>query len=495
MNIIYPHFLWLIIPLLYIIFNKKLNLKNISLFLSLIFIILALLRVVIKEQPIQTVQPFSDVVLAVDLSASMKADDITPSRVKKANEIILHVIEKSHNVRFAILGFSANGIILSPLTSDKQILSELFSRLDEDILIAKSTHIMSALKLAQRVKKETNLIIFSDGGDESDFVKEIEFAKKHNMVVSTVMLATPFGSTLKDYKGDVLKDDSSNIVISRANSSIKELSLKSGGKYITSNYEDEVLELLNSINSKAQPITIEQNIELFPLFIALAILFALIAFTTLNKKFIALVTLLFSINSNAFLLDDYYTKEAFKSYKNREFIGCAKSFSKIESQKASYNSAICYYEAGLYDEALSGFKALHVKSSDIFYNIALCYFKLDDIKSARENFVKSLSLKYDVQAVENIILLDKIQNRPTLEVQSKKAQKSSKTTKEQSQKSKKSGGSSNMSVQNSSNGDGGNGKKKEVKKSLLQLQKSNAPLSSKQYELINERGYDESNPW
>jgi len=129
MNFLNPEYFWFVLFLL-VAFLKK-DFKNLSLvafgyIVTFIFIILALSRPVLPQEPIKTEQILSDVVIGVDLSFSMQAQDILPSRLSKAKEYLQLLVSKEKQTRYGVLGFTTNAIILSPLTQDSELLMHLY---------------------------------------------------------------------------------------------------------------------------------------------------------------------------------------------------------------------------------------------------------------------------------------------------------------------------------------------------------------------------------
>ncbi|MDD3598421.1 VWA domain-containing protein, partial [Sulfuricurvum sp.] len=140
-----------------------------GLLVTVALLILALARPVVVQKPVNVEQKGSDVILAVDLSYSMRATDIVPSRLEAAKRILSEIVRKDQIDRFGVIGFTTNAIVLSPLTKDKELLEHLFNGLDESQIMTKGTNIMSALELARKMSHAAHpvVILLTDGGDES----------------------------------------------------------------------------------------------------------------------------------------------------------------------------------------------------------------------------------------------------------------------------------------------------------------------------------------
>ncbi len=474
MKLLFAEYLWLLLLLLPLFLKvnfKELRVSSYGYIFSFLFVVLALCRPVIEQEPVKSEQLLSDVILGVDLSYSMHASDIEPTRLEFAKEMLKELVEKGEKSRFGVLGFTTNAVVLSPLTEDRELLLHLFGSLDEKFIITQGSDVMSALKLARKMSasKKATVVLFSDGADELGYEAEAHFARENNLVVNIFMTATTMGGTLRLEDGTLMKDELGAIVVSRENSAVKEIADSTGGVY--TNDLDALLDALASQGKKEHKIqtTIMRNLELFSYFVVLAIISFLVSVTTL-KRFVVAFLLLFGVHLSA--------------NENMEF----------------FNKAVELYRSGEYERAMQNFEM--VKSGDaevkaiVFYNIGNALVRLQEFERAREAYVKSLTLLYSKEADENLEFIREVGEKK--EMTSGKQQskdKSSLAKKEQSNKKAKEGGGSNMQVSaQSSSGADDNGKKTEMQNSV-NLEGGKAKLSSKQYELINKRGVDEKKPW
>ena len=481
MSFLSPEYFWLLLFLLAGFIKKdltELRFVSYGYILTFIFIIIALSRPVLQQEPIKTKQIFSDVIIAVDLSYSMQAKDIQPSRLKKAKEILSQLVKIKHDSRFGVLGFTTNAIVLSPLTKDSELLIHLFNALDDKLIITKGSSILPALKLARKMSKSKNpsVVILSDGADDLEYDEESKYAKENYLRVNIFMLATKMGGTLLLEDGELLKDESGDIVVTRENSNISQISKSTDGVYTTD--FDELLNALKNQENKEfkSTTTIVRNLELFYYFIVLAIVTFLISITTL-KRFIISFLLLFGVFVEANLLE-YFEDE----------------------NRVSFKQANRYYKQGEYEKALLSYEQVKSSSAEfkslLYFNMANSLVRLKEFKKAREVYLKSLTLQYTKEADENLHYIKNVAEEKTMKTgQQKSNNKSSLAKKEQSKKNKKEGGGSNMKVSaNASDGAGKVGKKTESNP-MLNLDTSKSKLSSKQYELINKRQVHEIKPY
>jgi Ca-activated chloride channel homolog len=150
MTFLSPAFLWLFLVLLLMVLYRRqrkehaiapsTRSKLIFLYLSLMMMIFALARPVLEEAPIKQEFKGSEVVIALDLSYSMQATDIQPTRFEAAKMLINELIAKRVHERFALLGFTTNAIILSPLSSDAELLGHQLDLIRPELVMTKGTN-------------------------------------------------------------------------------------------------------------------------------------------------------------------------------------------------------------------------------------------------------------------------------------------------------------------------------------------------------------------
>ena len=253
------------------------------LLLAFSFGVIALSRPIIDNGEIKVKQEYFDIVTAFDISQSMLADDVYPNRLEFSKKKFFELLKSLKKARVGAIAFSSRAFLVSPITADYATLKYLVKNMNLDYISLKGTNLLEPLTITnEQLKKSKNkaLLIFTDGGDNSDFSKEIAYAKEHNIKVFVYAVATKKGSVIKTKRG-VIKDKNGNIVITKLNSKIKELALKSGGAYMEySLREGDMKYLAKTIESKfkakeGKSRVIKDTKELFyyPLAVAIVLLF------------------------------------------------------------------------------------------------------------------------------------------------------------------------------------------------------------------------------
>ena len=201
-----------------------------------------------------------DIMIAVDLSQSMNAIDIQPSRLEKVKYELNNIIEQFNSDRIGLIIFSSEAFIQCPLTYDQSALGLFIETLNSRLVPRTGTDFGPALSLALD-KLDTDestidakakiIILISDGEDFGDKTANVRTEiKDRGIKLFTLGVGTTQGSKINTANG-YKKDQAGNEVISKLNrKSLKELAARTGGKYFEINQrQNDVSRLINTINS------------------------------------------------------------------------------------------------------------------------------------------------------------------------------------------------------------------------------------------------------
>ena len=255
--------------------------------------IIAIARPQIDNGEIKVKASFISVVTAIDMSKSMFANDIYPTRFEFAKEKFFTSLNHFKNAKISLIGFASQTFLISPLTQDFHSLKFLAKNMNAESLSLKGTDIYRTIEEANnlfREEKKKILLMFTDGSDQSEFSKEIAYAKAHGIVIYIYNIGTDKGGIIKDANG-VLKDKNGDIVVVKRTDSIKKLAIESGGAYLKYSLDkDDIKQLVDAIQQSAkakeeESSTIKDRKEIFYYPLGLAILFLFIAlFSLANIK-------------------------------------------------------------------------------------------------------------------------------------------------------------------------------------------------------------------
>lgn len=260
--------------------SSTLKMRLRFLLLAVILILLSLSQPILKESEVKVRKYSSNLVIAIDMSKSMLANDVYPNRFELAKHKLLTSLDKINDKRIAILGFTSQSFLVSPLTDDFYSLKFLIKNLLTDGIDATGTNLFNVLHSANNLLDETSnkqILLLTDGSDNNNFDKEIAYANKHNLQIFIFDTASESGGSIQTKNG-LLKDNNKNIVYVKENPDIKKLALQTQGKYLKYSLNNN--DLLNFINtfkkydsSKDIKINHKQQLFYYPLLLALILLF------------------------------------------------------------------------------------------------------------------------------------------------------------------------------------------------------------------------------
>ena len=438
--------------------SLTLKARNGLFFLAGFLIIIALSGPVINEGTVEVKAKSADIMIALDISDSMLAEDVYPNRLKLAKEKAIDLLKLAPNERIGIIAFAKNSYLVSPLSFDHGAVSFLLRQLNTDSITEKGTNFLSLLDIVDNsIKSDAKryLLILSDGGDSKDFSKEIAYAKDNNIVIFILGIGTKKGAPIKLKDGSFIKQNG-DIIISKLNENIADLSTKSGGVYIESVNSDKDIKAMlreiesNSVEKELKSEEIQKFIPLFYYPLALALFILLIATSSMSKRerlqmpsaFLLFIALFPALHVEAGVLDFMELEKAKKAYESGNFEESAKLYEKYSestnSGESHYNEGNSLYKQGKYKEAIESYEKATFESdaarANNYANIGNSYVKQkepESLKKAVEAYEKSLKIQEDRETRENLEAVKK-----ALEEQKKKEDKKKKKEDKKKDKNK-----------------------------------------------------------
>jgi len=168
-----------------------------------------------------------DIAIALDVSKSMLATDVAPSRLDRAKQFISKLISSMPNDRFALVLFAGQAYLQMPLTTDHGAANLFVSAANPAAIPQQGTVISDALKRSAAVfsandNKYKTVILISDGEDhDADATSTAKDLAEQGVMINTVGSGSVEGSTIIDPStGEIKKDESGRPVISKLNEEI-----------------------------------------------------------------------------------------------------------------------------------------------------------------------------------------------------------------------------------------------------------------------------------
>ena len=512
MTLLSPSFLWFLLPLSLLLWSSSRKLITSVHLIILMLIVLALSRPVQEEALQEASIEAKDIIIALDVSYSMKADDIAPTRYDFAKETISALLEQNPGDNIMLIAFTTNPLLLSPPTTDHALINVALQNLNPEFILTKGTSLEKLFKkLASMKMGHKNLILMTDGGEEETLDNLTPLVQNANISLSILALGTTRGTTIKNKDGSLLKDKDDNLVISRVNPLLASLASSVSGDYITPSSTatataDNLNDALQKNESKAQSVQKMQRhyLELYQIPLSLALLLFFMVHTRAVKYLFILFTF-FGLQAEASMLDNYHLNSAYKSYKGSDFNETKSQLKqiKVRSLQSQMLLANTYYKQRAFKKAIQTYKSIRSTSPNIkqqlYYNIANAYAMLESYDKAKIYYTKTLQLGEDADAKHNLHLVALLHDKKSadLGIAHPKSQDSS-SSKSESQEEQEEKESRSEDEPSSGSGGGGESqiqKEQEKSKLLSDGSEEQHPLGSKVYELINEGYIREKQPW
>lgn len=204
-----------------------------------------------------------DVIIALDVSKSMLARDIQPNRLTRAKQLIQSMIDKMGNDRIGLVVFAGRSYLQVPLTIDYSATKMMLQNVEPDLVPTQGTVISDAIDLSMRSfsekeKKYKSLVIISDGEDhDENAIEKVKAAAETGVVVHTVGIGSPQGTTIFDPETQSVKlDDEGNPVISKLNEDeLRSIASAGRGTYTflrnTDNAAGKIVSEINGMEQKS----------------------------------------------------------------------------------------------------------------------------------------------------------------------------------------------------------------------------------------------------
>ena len=350
----------------------------------------------------------SALVVVLDLSRSMEATDIKPSRLARAKMKLRDILDQQQEGETALIVYAASAFLVSPLTSDVKTIASQLGSLSTDLMPAQGSRPDHAIALALQVLQQSGVahggvLLMSDGldGDDSDVLQQVTgelIAAGHQL--SVIGVGTPEGAPIATPRGGFLKDRQGAIVLPRLNdTTLEALALQGNGRYRRISTEDsDVRDVLKSfensrsqlLSRKAEGINSDQWRDEGPWLVLPLLLLAALAF---RRGYIVMVFLLvLPIPRPAQALDWQ------SLWNNGDQLG-QQAMQADDPDKAAtlFDSpewrAAANYRAGNFKQAAETLK--EIVDVDAYYNRGNALAKQGDLPAALESYEDALKLDPD----------------------------------------------------------------------------------------------------
>ena len=280
--------------------KRKPFIKHCLRLLGLISLVIALINPKIGTRIETITRKGVDVVFAMDVSKSMLAEDISPSRILKAKQILSKAIDGLVNDRIGVIVYAGKAYAQLPLTTDYTAAKMFLRTIDTDVVPTQGTDIGNAVEMALSYfesgeRQNRVLFILSDGeSHEKGALAASKLASDNGIVIYSIGIGTLEGGPIpikrnglvKSYK----KDKNDQVVVTKMNPEmLQQLAVGTDGSYTNGSNTNETISFINDALSKMEKV--ESDTELytdyedqFQWFLALALFFFTLDLIVPNRK-------------------------------------------------------------------------------------------------------------------------------------------------------------------------------------------------------------------
>ena len=414
--------------------SKKFNLKLVVFIIGFILCGFAVAGLVEPDGTQKINRKGIDIMIALDVSKSMLAQDIQPSRLERAKQVVSKIIDNAPEDKIGLVIFAGRAYLQMPMTVDHEAAKMYLSTASPDDVPTQGTVISDALKMcyaAFNLKEKTykSIILISDGEDhDDDALKIAKQLGKEGVMINTIGIGSPQGAPIMDPETNSYKlDDKGNTVITKLNQDeLSNLAKNGNGLYQLYSTTNEVANnIKNQLSGIGKETTVSDSSfeafkQYFQYFLAVALFLLVLEFfisekKKLNKKIATTLVIFFFMGSASFAQNA--KTEIIKgneAYKKSNYDAAENSYRdalKIadNNSTASYNLGNTMFRKDKTDEAVEAYDNTIQNTTDnatkenAYYNKGVAYQKAKKLPECINAYENALMLNpNDEDARQNL---------------------------------------------------------------------------------------------
>ncbi len=442
----------------FVLQNKVTQQSRISLSagaIACLLVIFALAGPTWERLPTPVFRNDAALVIALDLSRSMDASDIKPSRISRARYKIADILKKRKDGQTALLVYAGDAFTVTPLTEDTETIASQISALTTEIMPSQGSNTVRALEKSVELLKQTGLqsgeiLLVTDGVDFDRTEATVESLGAYQL--SILGIGTAEGAPVKVSHGGFLKDAQGNIVVPKLNEDeLSRLAEKGNGVYRSISSDDsDINALLKQLDnplekqeSETNNLLIDQWIEKGPWLLLLALPFAALSFRKGLLSLTLICLLPFPETAHAIEWKDLWqtqNQQAQQAFKQENYQQAAGQFDNTQWKAAAQ------YRAGQLEQAIETLQ--HDQTDTGLYNKGNALAESGQLQEAITAYEESLKInpnhedaKYNKEQVEKELEKQKQQQQDNKNQQSEQddSEKNEEEKNEQGDSSEQSG--------------------------------------------------------
>ena len=229
-----------------------------------------------------------DVMVALDVSQSMMAEDVAPNRLERARLEIMRIIQRLEGDRIGLVAFAGNAFVQSPLAIDYGVAALFLNAMDPGLIPVQGTNLGEALTVTLDAFEEGTrdhrvLVVVTDGEDhEGEIELALERAVDQGVRIHTVGIGSLDGVPIPDFnasgvRSGFIRDDEGNVVTTRLDeSTLTHIAESTGGRYFPAlgpgaNLDPLLEEITGGEGRELEAREVTQFDEQFQIFLGLAL--------------------------------------------------------------------------------------------------------------------------------------------------------------------------------------------------------------------------------
>lgn len=285
-------------PLMPLLSYKRGTWKFVMLMLALLFVIVGVAGPQFGSKLQQVKKNGVELMIALDVSNSMLAEDIKPNRLEKAKMAVSRMVEKLSNDKVGLVVFAGDAYVQLPITTDYSSAKLFLSSISTDIVPVQGTSIGAAIDLAARsftpeTEASRAIIVITDGENhQDDALAAAKAAHEKGITIHAVGMGLEQGAPIpeKGNPGQFRKDAQGNVVVSKLDEEVLRQIAKAGeGLYVrASNTDVGLTQLLDEIN-RMEKTLLEERVfsdyaEKYQYFLIAGLFFVFLEFMILGRR-------------------------------------------------------------------------------------------------------------------------------------------------------------------------------------------------------------------
>lgn len=276
--------------------KRRPRVKFMFLSLAFVFFIIGLANPQIGSKLEEMKRKGVEIIIALDVSNSMMAEDIKPNRLERAKRTVSQLIDKLHGDKVGLIVFAGKAFVQMPTTTDSRAAKMFLSSISTGIVPVQGTAIGEAIDLGMKSftdKNEKNkvLLVITDGENhEEGAIESAKEASKKGIHVYTIGMGLPNGTPIPVFdrfgRKDYRRDKEGEVVVTKLNETmLQQIATAGEGAYIPATQLDHLLEAIEKMDKQEFESKLYSDYEdRFQYFFGISLFFLCLELIVLNRK-------------------------------------------------------------------------------------------------------------------------------------------------------------------------------------------------------------------